>query len=85
MSPLVVLPTYQEAENVRDVLTRVRAAVPDAHVLIVGDSSAKAYGGDPPDGREGRQPDHRDELQPGFRDREGRQSRRQSGDHCVMG
>ena len=39
MSPLVVLPTYQEAENVRDVLTRVRAAVPDAHVLVVDDGS----------------------------------------------
>jgi len=36
---LVVIPTYDEAENVADVLGRVRAAVPDAHVLVVDDSS----------------------------------------------
>jgi dolichol-phosphate mannosyltransferase len=39
MSALVVLPTYQEAENIRDVLTRVRAAVPEAHILVVDDGS----------------------------------------------
>ncbi len=39
MSPLVVLPTYQEAENVCDALTRIRAAVPEAHVLVVDDGS----------------------------------------------
>jgi len=39
MSPLVVLPTYQEAENIQDVLVRIRAAVPDAHVLVVDDGS----------------------------------------------
>ncbi len=39
MSALVILPTYQEAENIRDVLERVRAAVPDAHVLVVDDAS----------------------------------------------
>lgn len=39
MSPLVVLPTYQEAENVQDVLARIRAAVPEAHVLVVDDGS----------------------------------------------
>ncbi len=39
MAPLVVLPTYQEAENIRDVLARIRAAVPDAHVLVVDDGS----------------------------------------------
>jgi len=44
MSPLVVLPTYQEAENVRDVLTRVRAAVPDAHILVVDDGSPDGTG-----------------------------------------
>lgn len=36
---LVVMPTYQEAENVVEVLTRVRAAVPDVDVLIVDDNS----------------------------------------------
>ena len=39
MSPLVVLPTYQEAENIRDVLERIRASVPEAHVLVVDDGS----------------------------------------------
>lgn len=39
MSALVVLPTYLEAENVEDVLTRIRTVVPDAHVLVVDDGS----------------------------------------------
>jgi dolichol-phosphate mannosyltransferase len=36
---LIVLPTYQEAENVEEVLTRVRGALPDADVLVVDDGS----------------------------------------------
>ena len=39
MSALVVIPTYQEAENIADVLARVRESVPDAHVLVVDDGS----------------------------------------------
>ena len=39
MRPLVVLPTYQEAENIEDVLGRIRRAVPDAEVLVVDDGS----------------------------------------------
>lgn len=39
MSPLVVLPTYQEAENIRTVLERIRAASPETHVLVVDDGS----------------------------------------------
>ena len=39
MRPLVVLPTYQEAENIETVLRRIRRAVPDAHVLVVDDGS----------------------------------------------
>ena len=39
MPALVVLPTYQEAPNIVDVLVRVRAAVPDANVLVVDDGS----------------------------------------------
>ena len=35
----MVLPTYQEAANVVDVLRRLRAAVPRASVLVVDDSS----------------------------------------------
>jgi dolichol-phosphate mannosyltransferase len=37
--PLVVLPTYNEALNIAEVLTRVRAAVPDAEILVVDDGS----------------------------------------------
>jgi dolichol-phosphate mannosyltransferase len=36
---LVVLPTYQEAENIAEVLRRLRAAVPSADVLVIDDSS----------------------------------------------
>ncbi len=39
MSPLVVLPTYQEAENIQPMLGRIRTSVPDAHVLVVDDGS----------------------------------------------
>lgn len=39
MPPLVVLPTYQEAENIRHMLGRIRAAVPTAHILVVDDGS----------------------------------------------
>lgn len=39
MSALVIIPTYQEAENIADVLGRVRRAVPEAHVLVVDDGS----------------------------------------------
>ncbi len=37
---LVILPTYQEAENLEEVLRRLRAAVPEADVLVVDDSSS---------------------------------------------
>jgi dolichol-phosphate mannosyltransferase len=36
---LVVLPTYNEAANIEEVLRRLRAACPDAHVLVVDDGS----------------------------------------------
>ncbi len=39
MRTLVVIPTYQEAGSVVDALRRVRAAMPDASVLVVDDSS----------------------------------------------
>ncbi len=39
MSPLVILPTYQEAENIVDVLQQIRAAAPAVHVLVVDDGS----------------------------------------------
>jgi dolichol-phosphate mannosyltransferase len=36
---VVVIPTYQEAENVVELLHRVRAALPDGDVLVVDDAS----------------------------------------------
>ena len=39
MRTLVVLPTFNEADNIDEVLRRLRAAVPDAEVLVVDDSS----------------------------------------------
>ena len=39
MRVLVVIPTYEEALNITEVLTRVRAAVPQVDVLVVDDSS----------------------------------------------
>ena len=39
MRILVVLPTYNEVENMPVVLPRIREAVPDAHVLVVDDAS----------------------------------------------
>ncbi len=41
---LVVIPTYDEAENVVDALARVHGAVPDAHVLVVDDASPDGTG-----------------------------------------
>lgn len=39
MKTLVVLPTHQEAGNIRQILSRLRSALPDAHVLVVDDAS----------------------------------------------
>jgi len=39
MTTLVVLPTYNEAETIVDVLRQIRAAVDTADVLVVDDSS----------------------------------------------
>jgi dolichol-phosphate mannosyltransferase len=36
---LVVLPTFNEAENIEEVLRRLRAAVPECSVLVVDDGS----------------------------------------------
>lgn len=40
----VIIPTYNELENVSDIVGRVRAAVPGAHVLIVDDNSPDGTG-----------------------------------------
>jgi dolichol-phosphate mannosyltransferase len=39
VQPLVVLPTYNESENIDNVLRRIRGALPDATVLVVDDGS----------------------------------------------
>lgn len=39
MRTLVIIPTYDEAENVADVIGRVRRALPDAEVLVADDNS----------------------------------------------
>ncbi|HLN05841.1 MAG TPA: polyprenol monophosphomannose synthase [Acidimicrobiales bacterium] len=39
MRVLVVLPTYNEAANIENVLDRVRKALPDASILVVDDGS----------------------------------------------
>ena len=40
----VILPTYDEAENIEAVVGGIRAAAPDAHVLIVDDNSRDGTG-----------------------------------------
>jgi glycosyltransferase involved in cell wall biosynthesis len=39
MRALIVLPTYNEADNIAEVLRRLRMAVPAADILLVDDAS----------------------------------------------
>ncbi len=41
---LVVIPTYDEVENLAPILARTRAAVPDADILVVDDNSPDGTG-----------------------------------------
>ncbi|MER6388867.1 polyprenol monophosphomannose synthase [Streptomyces sp. NPDC059382] len=41
---LVIIPTYNEAENIGPIVGRVRAAVPAAHVLVADDNSPDGTG-----------------------------------------
>jgi dolichol-phosphate mannosyltransferase len=41
---LVVVPTYNEADNVRQITGRLRTAVPEAHLLIADDNSPDGTG-----------------------------------------
>ncbi|MDO4716611.1 MAG: polyprenol monophosphomannose synthase [Propionibacteriaceae bacterium] len=41
---LVIIPTYNEAENIEAITARLRAAVPRAHVLIADDNSPDGTG-----------------------------------------
>lgn len=44
MSKVLVVPTYQEAENIETLLRSVRAVVPDLEVLVVDDDSPDGTG-----------------------------------------
>ncbi|RJL35372.1 polyprenol monophosphomannose synthase [Bailinhaonella thermotolerans] len=41
---LVIVPTYNERENLEPIVGRVRAAVPEAHVLVADDNSPDGTG-----------------------------------------
>ncbi|MGW3626007.1 polyprenol monophosphomannose synthase [Streptomyces sp. NPDC000880] len=41
---LVIIPTYNEAENIKPIVSRVRAAVPEADVLVADDNSPDGTG-----------------------------------------
>jgi dolichol-phosphate mannosyltransferase len=41
---LVIIPTYNESENIRPITARIRAAVPSAHILIADDNSPDGTG-----------------------------------------
>ncbi|MCX4733408.1 polyprenol monophosphomannose synthase [Streptomyces sp. NBC_01363] len=41
---LVIIPTYNEAENIKPIVSRVRAAVPDADILVADDNSPDGTG-----------------------------------------
>jgi dolichol-phosphate mannosyltransferase len=41
---LVIIPTYNESENIERIVSRVLATVPEAHVLVVDDASPDGTG-----------------------------------------
>ncbi len=41
---LVIIPTYNEAENIKPIVSRVRAAVPEADILVADDDSPDGTG-----------------------------------------
>jgi dolichol-phosphate mannosyltransferase len=41
---LVIIPTYNEAENIKVIVDRVRASVPEAHILVADDNSPDGTG-----------------------------------------
>jgi dolichol-phosphate mannosyltransferase len=41
---LVIIPTYNEADNVKQITGRLRAAVPEAHLLVADDNSPDGTG-----------------------------------------
>lgn len=43
-TPLVIIPTYNEAQNIEAITHRIRAAVPSAHILVADDNSPDGTG-----------------------------------------
>jgi dolichol-phosphate mannosyltransferase len=41
---LVIIPTYNEADNIQPIVSRVREAAPEAHVLVADDNSPDGTG-----------------------------------------
>ncbi|MFD4976928.1 polyprenol monophosphomannose synthase [Streptomyces sp. NPDC058424] len=41
---LVIIPTYNEAENIKTIVSRVRTSVPEAHILVADDNSPDGTG-----------------------------------------
>jgi len=41
---LVIIPTYNEAENIQSIVGRVRVSVPEAHILVADDNSPDGTG-----------------------------------------
>lgn len=41
---LVIIPTYNEADNIKPIVARVRSAVPEAHILVADDNSPDGTG-----------------------------------------
>ena len=41
---LVIIPTYNESDNLRPITDRIRAAVPEAHILVADDNSPDGTG-----------------------------------------
>ncbi|UGY90319.1 polyprenol monophosphomannose synthase [Streptomyces gobiensis] len=41
---LVIIPTYNEADNIQPIVSRVRSAVPDAYILVADDNSPDGTG-----------------------------------------
>ena len=39
MKVLIIIPTYNERENIATIVPRVRASVPEAHILVADDNS----------------------------------------------
>lgn len=44
MRTLVLVPTYNEAQSIRSIIARIRAAVPEADVLVLDDASPDGTG-----------------------------------------